>query len=55
MTIVLRKNKSAKNVKKAIEKLSGKRKSFNAGKHSGKLKRNLDGLRYQKKQRDEWK
>lgn len=54
MTLTMKKRASSKEVSEAIEMIK-KRKGFNPVKYSGKLKRGLDGLKYQKKLRDEWK
>lgn len=49
MTLVINKSQSVKEIKLMLEKkLAKSDKKGNLSKHFGKLKRNLDGLNYQK-------
>ncbi len=41
-------------IDKAIHQLKLKKKGFNAAKHFGKVKWDIDGLTYQKRVRNEW-
>jgi hypothetical protein len=53
MTYILKKTASKKELTEILKKLkSGK--PFNAKKHLGKLKLDIDGVEYQRKLRDEW-
>jgi hypothetical protein len=54
MTIEIKKPVTKEKVQQAIEQLSNDFGKKNLKKHFGKLKRNLDGLDYQKQIRDEW-
>jgi hypothetical protein len=54
MTIELKNPITKKKVQQAIEQLSRETGKKSLRKHFGQLKRNLDGLDYQKKLRDEW-
>lgn len=56
MVLILKKGADKKSIRKTMEKLSGRnrRSGFNAAAFYGKLKRGLDGLRYQKDIRNEW-
>jgi hypothetical protein len=52
MTLVINKNQSVKEIKLMLEKKLVKTdKTGNLAKHFGKLKRNLDGLKYQNETR----
>ncbi|HJW29973.1 MAG TPA: hypothetical protein VJ508_12115 [Saprospiraceae bacterium] len=54
MVIELQKPITKKGVKKALSLASKGKRKKNLRKHFGKLKRDLDGLDYQKKVRNEW-
>ena len=55
MKIIIKKPISADKVEKAIQLIIGESKSKkNVAKHFGKLKRNIDGISYQKSLRNEW-
>jgi len=56
MVLILKKGADRKSIRKTMEKLArrNRRSGFNASAFYGKLKRGLDGLRYQKELRDEW-
>lgn len=55
MTIVMKKSSSRKEISEALEKIKQGKPAFDPSKFSGKLKRGLDGVKYQKQLRDEWK
>jgi hypothetical protein len=54
MTIELKNPVTKEKVQQAIEQLSRETGKKSLRKHFGKLKRNLDGLDYQKQVRNEW-
>jgi hypothetical protein len=54
MTIEIKSPVTKEKVQQAVEQLSKETGKKNLRKHFGKLKRNLDGLDYQKQVRDEW-
>jgi len=54
MTIEIKGAVTREKVLDAIDKLSKDMPRKTLRKHYGKLKRNIDGLEYQKKVRDEW-
>ncbi len=54
MTIEIKNPVTKEKVQQAIEQLNNDFGKKNLKKHFGKLKRNLDGLNYQKQVRDEW-
>ncbi len=54
MTIEIKNPVTKEKVQKAIEQLSNEGNKQSLRKHFGKLKREIDGLEYQKKMRDEW-
>ena len=54
MTIEIKGRVTTEKVQKAIEQLSKESPGKSLKQHFGKLKRNIDGLDYQKKVRDEW-
>ncbi|MCB0509051.1 MAG: hypothetical protein R2739_06170 [Chitinophagales bacterium] len=55
MVITINKKTSIKEIKKAVSRLSKKRGDDASVKDFyGKLKRELDGIAFQKKKRDEW-
>ena len=54
MTIEIKTPVTKEKVKAAIKKLAEETSKKSLRKHFGKLKRNLDGLDYQKQLRDEW-
>ena len=54
MTIVMKKSSSAKEILDVLEKIKIKKIAFKPDKFSGKLKRGLNGLKYQKQLRNEW-
>ena len=54
MTIEIKGPVTKEKVLEAIDKLSKDKPRKTLKQHFGKLKRNLDGLDYQKKVRDEW-
>lgn len=54
MTIEIKKPVTKEKVQQAIEQLNNDFTKKTLKKHFGKLKRNLDGLNYQKQARDEW-
>lgn len=54
MTIEIKDHVTKEKVKEAIKQLSKGTPGKSLKKHFGKLKRNIDGLEYQKKVRDEW-
>jgi hypothetical protein len=54
MTIEIKGPVTKEKVQQAIEQLKKETESKSLKKHFGKLKRNLDGLEYQKQVRDEW-
>jgi hypothetical protein len=57
MSIRINPNSSAEDVKKALEALQSQQKGPEEKKlasHFGKLKRGLDGMKYQNEIRDEW-
>lgn len=53
MVLILKKTASKKDLDELLKKLKVGR-PFNAKKHLGKLKMNIDGLEYQKAIRNEW-
>jgi hypothetical protein len=54
MTIEIKGTVTKEKVLNAIDKLSKDKPRKTLRKHFGKLKRDIDGLEYQKKVRDEW-
>lgn len=54
MTIEIKAPVTKEKVQKAIDQLSKDAPKKTLKEHFGKLKRNIDGLDYQKKMRDEW-
>jgi hypothetical protein len=54
MTIEIKSPVTKEKVQQAIEQASKEAGKKSLKKHFGKLKRNLDGLDYQKQLRDEW-
>jgi hypothetical protein len=54
MTIEIKTPVTKEKVQEAIDKLSKENDKKSLRRHFGKLKRNLDGLGYQKQVRDEW-
>jgi hypothetical protein len=56
MVVVLKKGSNIKSIQKSLQKLSKRHKGsgFNADAFYGKLKRGLDGLKFQKDLRNEW-
>ena len=54
MTIEIKTPVTKEKVQQAIEQLSKESGKKSLRKHFGTLKRNLDGLEYQKQVRDEW-
>ena len=54
MTIEIKTPVTKEKVQEAIDKLSRESEKKSLRRHFGKLKRNLDGLGYQKQVRDEW-
>ena len=54
MAIEIKNPVTKEKVQQAIEQLSKETDKKNLRKHFGKLKRNIDGLDYQKQVRDEW-
>jgi hypothetical protein len=54
MTIEIKTPVTKEKVQQAIEQLSKGTEKKSLRKHFGKLKRNLDGLDYQKQVRNEW-
>ena len=54
MTIEIKTPVTKEKVQQAIEQLRKETENKSLKKHFGKLKRNLDGLNYQKQVRDEW-
>jgi hypothetical protein len=48
------KNATSEEIKLTLNKIASSKKKKNISKHFGALKRNIDGLEYQKKCRDEW-
>lgn len=54
MTIEIKDPVTKEKVQNALEQLNSKSGKKSLRKHFGKLKRNLDGLDYQKQVRDEW-
>lgn len=50
----MKKSSSAKELSEVLEKIKLKKVAFKPEKFSGKLKRGLDGLKYQKQLRNEW-
>lgn len=54
MTIEIKAPVTKEKVKKAIDKLAKDSPRKTLKQHFGQLKRNIDGLDYQKKVRDEW-
>ena len=54
MAIEIKTPVTKEKVQKAIEQLSNGTEKKSLRKHFGKLKRNIDGLDYQKQVRDEW-
>ena len=53
MVLILKKSATKKDLDELLNKLKVGR-PFNAKKHLGKLKMNIDGLEYQKAVRNEW-
>lgn len=51
MVIEINANSGAGEIRKALLKLKKKKKPFDASKHFGKVKRDIDGLEYQKQVR----
>ncbi len=51
MVIEIKANSSAEEIRKAFSKFKIGKKPFNAAKHFGKVKRDIDGLDYQKQVR----
>ena len=54
MTVMLGKNPTKKEAEDAIEKLRKRKKKINLDKYFGKVDFQIDGLKYQKKARNEW-
>lgn len=54
MTIEIKSPVTKEKVEQAIEQLKKETEPKNLRKHFGKLKRNLDGLEYQKQVRNDW-
>jgi hypothetical protein len=54
MTIEIKTPVTKEKVQQAIEQLNNAGTNKSLKKHFGKLKRNLDGVNYQKQVRDEW-
>lgn len=54
MTIEIKNPVTKEKVQQAIEQLNKETEKKSLRKHFGKLKRNLDGLEYQKQVRNEW-
>jgi hypothetical protein len=54
MTIEIKGRVTKEKVKQAVEQLAKDTPGKSLKQHFGKLKRNIDGLDYQKKVRDEW-
>lgn len=54
MTIEIKKPVTKEKVQQAIDELNKETGKKSLKKHFGKLKRNLDGLDYQKQVRNEW-
>jgi len=54
MTVVIKNNTSGKKIEEIIRKVKTEMPSKGLRKHFGALKRQIDGLDYQKKIRNEW-
>jgi hypothetical protein len=54
MTVEIKTPVTKEKIQEAIEQLTKETEKKNLKKHFGKLKRNLDGLEYQKEVRNEW-
>jgi ribosomal protein L23 len=54
MVITINKKATKKEIKKAVEIFETKTKNLSVKDFFGKLKRNIDGLEYQKSKRNEW-
>lgn len=55
MIIKINSGSTKAEIEKALVKIRKKKKGFDASKHFGKVKWDVDGLEYQKKVRNEWK
>ena len=49
------KNATPKQIEEAMKKIARRKRKKDVSKHFGALKRGIDGLKYQKKLRGEWK
>ncbi len=54
MIVKIKAGSSKAEIEKALIKIRRKKKGFDASKHFGKVKWDIDGLAYQKKVRNEW-